>query len=275
MTALKKLEKTLCGGLFLAICIVASARAGFSLLGGSIEVFSVLFCIGFWLTFAAAKKGTLAESRTGISMVSGTVKAELILIWVAVGILAVCGVIVLIMSPVSAAFPEAFMSELAEELRDIDPSLYFYITTPNGTQTFDLFDADSLSPAVVTTLVAIIGIVLLVIAAVFTLLNIFYFRNVHKLTKSVCVSFESGTYSLAKLKTAKTWFLVMGILDAVSFPSSLSSGKPFEIAVSACSVALYFLYFALAGQVQNAEADAGTASDSDPQPIDFPENTEG
>lgn len=258
MTLLKNLEKTLCSRLFLAVCIVASARAGLSLMGGSVEVFSILFSIGFWLIFAAAKNSTLAESRTGLSMVSGTVKAELILIWVAVGILAVCGVIILIMSPLASNLSEAFMSELAEELRDTAPNLFFYITTPQGTQTFDLFDIKTLSPAVITAFMAIIGVVLLVIAAIFTLLNIFYYRNVHKLTKSVCVSFESGTYSLAKLKTAKTWFLVMGILDAVSFTSSLSSGKPFEIASGACSVALYFLYFVLAGQVQKAEADAGT-----------------
>lgn len=255
---LKNLEKILCSGSFLALTIITTVQAAASLLGGEIEVFSVLFCIGFWLIYSAAKKGTLAENRTGLSMVSGTVKAEFILIWVAVGIMAVCGVIVLIMSPLAGAAPEAFLQELTEELRDTDLNFYFHLTTPEGTQAFNLFDSATLSPAVITAFMALLGVVLLIIAAVFTLLNIFYFRNVHKLTKSACVSFESGVYNLAKLKTVKTWFLVMGIFGALSLADTLIGDNIFVTVASACDTAVYFMLFALAGQVQNAEADAGT-----------------
>ena len=77
---------------FLAICILIAISALLGLIGGSIDVFSVLLAISFWMLYSNAKNG---KELSGFGLGIGTVKAMWIVGWVFAGIFAVVGLMLM------------------------------------------------------------------------------------------------------------------------------------------------------------------------------------
>lgn len=206
--------------LFFLICILMTGAAALNLLAGSVPVLEILFSIFLWLTYAQAKKG-IADKRQ-LRNLSGTVYAEYVVVNVSAIILAISGLLVATVGGFAPA-----MMEILEDSGIVEGYLTADVMGIMGSAFF-----------------IVIGVALLIGAAVAMVLNILSTRNIHRFAKSVyrCVEDESVTPVNAKISA--TWLLVMGIITAISAFGSFSTD--FVIAVaSGCDAAACLLAYAL------------------------------
>lgn len=124
-------------------------------------------------------------------------------------------------------------------------SEHFSFSSPFGQHSIDLLDRAELTPDALRLIFCRIGAVLLSFAALNTLFTVFYYRNLRKFTKSICVSFESGVYCVESLGAVKGWFMAFGIINGLAF---LGGGI-----LPGCNAALSFLLFALCKSIEAEE----------------------
>lgn len=257
---LQKIEAVCASGLFLALAILETITAACSLPGGSVPVFPILFSIGLWMVWAAARAGKMTERRSGASMVSGTAKALHIVNWVAIGFLCFAAVIFLILTPFftdeSMLHDELVQEVLAESEADVSVSAQVngvailktgyardaqgYI---NGLE-FGTSDGMTFTMSFAVFFGAF-GAVILLFAVCYMLINIFFFRNLHKFTKSLCVSFETGTPALVKVGMLRVWFLVLAILNSIGFLDVFADASLLPILKEGCGCAVLYVIFVL------------------------------
>ena len=246
----KKLEALAASPMFLAMTILMTCSAAARLFSGALEVFDILFAIGMWLIFAAAKQECLAEKQTGLKMVSGTVKATYIVMWVVTGIFGVVGLLLMFIGPVLAPYVElVFQSDFFSRYSD-----------------FVYDDLIAYLPAAGIIFLVIFGAVFLLCAIAIALVNVFFYGNLHKFTKSVCVSCETGHFAIQKAKVVKTWCLVLAIISAISTLTSLFD-MGWSLLASGCSCAVGFLAYFLIGEFDaptNIPVTATEAGSSEP-----------
>ncbi len=204
--------------LFLVICILMTIGVGLPILKGSFAIINILFTAFLWITYASATKNKVDVSS--IKGASGTAFANYIIMYVLSGLFVVLGgLLALIFSLVSnnAEFYSTFMQGFAAGFGE---GWEQYLPIANA-------------------ILKIPGIVLFAILALaaggMLVVNIFYFRNLHKLVKSVYSGVLTHNPNFEKVETVRIWMLVLGIMSAVSAVSSvLTSG----IIIGVSSIAL-------------------------------------
>ena len=208
--------------LYLAVCILSSAAAMFNLYNKNFPLIGILITIFLWLIFANAKKGFADSDR--MRCVSGAIFAQYVLIWVAVGFLvAVGGVVCLVFA--NPAGRNMLLS-----------ALYNYNGSYVGTLA-DLMSISLLLPA----------IIVVIIASVAAMINIFGIRSVHRFAKSLYESAASGNLAVIKRSAAQGWLMVFGIFSAIGAVCS-AFGDGVSFLASACYSAVCIIGSVLIGK---------------------------
>ena len=215
--------------LTLTLAILVTVVAVLSALGGGIPLFQVLIAIGLWITYAAAKASDTRMSPTGLKMISGTLKAVKIILWVAVGLCAVSAVVIL----ASASSIPAISAY------DLFNSPYFSVVP----EEYAYLIYNLLSVVTVSAMFTVLGLIVLAIAVVLALFNVFFYRNAHKLAKSVSVSCETGLLRLAKHSTVKAWMIVFAVIQFLTGASGIVYSDGITVIQWLCTIALYVIGF--------------------------------
>lgn len=219
--------------LFLAICILWSVNVFVRFMGelqyyGSfdIEIIGVLFLVGLWIIYGKAKGGS--SPLTGMNIVSGTLKAQYIILWICVGALVVCG---LIFVGASATLGDSLDGIFAELGIDFD-----YII---GSVGIDIPES---------LVFIVIGAGMIGAAIVFIIIDIFCVGKMHAFAKSLCDNEKCGENEIEKAKATKNWLMVCGIFVAISAVFSFYSGDVVSLGtqaatliVASCFVKKYFV----------------------------------
>lgn len=196
--------------LFLTMCILESVSVaaaiflnGIFSLGNIVpHVPGVLFVIFLWMLYAQSRKGD-ADPKS-MRYISGTCFAVYIVNWVSAGALMLSGLLLCAVSGALSGFMDTVMDAVLGSVSGINTVL-------------DVFKLTG------TALFVVIGIMALLTGVVTMLLNLFGYRNIHRFAQSAYRSAESGVWQPVQLKTAHTWLMVYGILQAIGALSSLGS----------------------------------------------------
>ncbi len=180
----QRLKSILSSSLFLVLCIVYSASILLGLFGASFDILGILFCISLWITYAAAKDRSAYLKTSGLRFSRGVVTAEWVLMWIAVGFVAVFGIFGVIIS---------FSGSAA--LRDYSNGIGSFATAGMGIVILFFF---------------------LFAIAIMVLINIFFYGNLRKFCASLINSAESGMPAYVKANTSRIWLMVVGIIGCLS-----------------------------------------------------------
>lgn len=213
---------TLRDGLFLAICILFSVSAVFSLFNRNISVITILFTIFLWLAYAKAQKGV--ASREHLRCISGTVFASYVVGYVIAGCVALVGLMMVVMFGGGNGI---FLAEILEVLE-------------NEIGTFGNF-YDLYGSLVVSGIAAFMGVIVILIAAGVAVVNYFATRSIHRFVQSVYQSIGKNEAYLAKVNAAKNWLMAFGIIEAISSVQALGNRDIISFISTGSAAAAYII----------------------------------
>lgn len=216
---LERLRSVFSHPLFLTIAILMTVSAGLGVLSGSFDVFSILFAVAGWILYCSSKNQPVINLK-GLSLASGTVFASEIVIWVCAGIVAVCGVLCMAIFPLISGFLYGSLERFFDD------------------RAFSGLVISDVSMAIVGVLV---GVVLLVLAVLLVLYNIFFVRKAHAFVKSLYESAQTGVYSVVCARTVTSWLLALGIIEAVGLLGC--TGDVLLVLAGLSSAAVYFVAY--------------------------------
>lgn len=173
--------------LFLVICILVSVSCFLGLVAEGPDVFSILYTIFLWLTYAQAYKNVAHAGH--LRCISGTVYAQYIVVNVAAIIVMVMGVLLAVLGMFGR-----------------------HLITHNWLL---LGWAYAFGMTVFCIIFAAVGIGLLVF-------SMFSLRYIHRFAQSVYQSLQTGTLALRHTKAVHGWLWAFGILAGIG---GLGSGK--------------------------------------------------
>lgn len=177
---------------FLAICILITLSALLGLVGGSIDVFSVLLAISFWMLYSNAKNG---KELSGFGLGIGTVKAMWIVGWVFAGIFAVVGLMLMFIPSSVVASAVDFSVDItgpeSEEL--LDSILNFF--GQHG--------------------MIWLGLAFLLIAVLVAVINFLFNRRFCVFTESLRDCMNKPGWFPEEAEPLRKWMLVLGILSCI------------------------------------------------------------
>ncbi|MBQ8868966.1 MAG: hypothetical protein IJ027_04520 [Oscillospiraceae bacterium] len=202
--------------LFLVLCILLTAASALSVIGDSIQVLNILFTIFLWIAYSKAQKNIVDTKQ--LRNVSGVAYAQYIIFNVVSVILLVCGVILGVVLGFLGG--GGLSNELLSQFGEFDVSIAGILVTASGWLFFIIFT---------------------VIAVALFLINLFCFRKLHGLAKSVYQSIESYTPTVNYAVAAKNWLIVLGVLSAVSAATSISGENFLPAVADACGAAATIL----------------------------------
>ena len=205
--------------LFLAIAIIMSAVTLMSLYSGGINVFYVLTVVGMWITFDAAKKDVFDSKVKGLTIISGTAKATMIVMRVAAIILIVCSIVMIALCATAAPFLEEndkmitvndvehYMEQELEIDLTVEEELRLFLHETFGDA---LFSAAALLKAVLVILAAgmLIGGVLMLV------LSLTFYKTWHRFCRSVCENVKHGA-PIEKANSLKAWLIVLSVFAVI------------------------------------------------------------
>ena len=175
--------------LFLVVCILVTVSTVFSSFtptdtsqSFSPDVLGILFSIFLWITFVSAKKGNI--NVKSLRSTSGTTFAMYIVMWVAVGILGLCGLLLLV---AGNALGGSIMGSLVDELGS-DAAILYELGLGSAGAAF-----------------AFIVIIVLIIAGLLAVYNIFFIGGLHKFAKSIYTSAQNGFENIEKANSCSIW----------------------------------------------------------------------
>lgn len=212
-------------GLFLAICILMTVLAAFGSFrinisegefqtSYSFNIIAVLVTIGMWITFASARGTELQLKKTGLVMVSGSIKAIRIIFWICAVVIALCGAIYLALS---ILIPADVWQEVAVELRSLfaQAGIDQALADALGHDFVDIYatiDWAQMLPIIILAA----GVLFLLFAVVIVILNVTYYKKLHQFARSLCDCVDDPDALPIAAGTVSVWLLVMGILSILS-----------------------------------------------------------
>lgn len=233
------LQRIFSSPLFLTLCIMISVLVCVELAFSNVNVLTILLTIGMWISYSKARDGE--KLGTGAVMVSGTLKAMKIILWVSTGILFFSGIVTVLLS-------DWFVSDAEDIIDAYLPEIMFSLESVGITdleiesEIFELlesFEAMGISSfEVISIVVTVAGIIIAAVALVMVLINVFYFRKLHLCAKSICEYEKGNTEELLCVKAVGNWLMVFGVLSAVG--AVLSLGESVLI-TEALTAAIYIL----------------------------------
>lgn len=208
-------------GLFLALCVlmtISTCIGSFSFnvtdIGfgytSSISLLPLLLTIGMWITYVSAGNGQVKTG--GLKLMSGTLLANNILLWIAFALAVVLGVLFIvcgIMAPASEfeGFTAELHAELIEELPEARELIDSIFT--------ELLEGGINIDALIPTALLILGIIVTLIGVVGMILILLVYRRMHRLAKSL-VTCANDPDALPVANGCAVAMLVMGILNIFS-----------------------------------------------------------
>lgn len=211
-------------GMFLAMCILVtiatifgsvslSTTSGVSI-NYNFNVIYLLITIGMWMTYATACDPNAEPMKpTGFTMVSGCMKAQRILMWVAMGLLIFAGVVLIAIGAAMMA-----NAELAAELADaINVNISDELWELYGPQLGEMLEyfEELITNGFLALLFIGLGVGVLLAAVIILILNLTFYRSCHRLAYSIAEYAKGKTTELVGARTVANWLIVMGIFSAV------------------------------------------------------------
>lgn len=213
-------------GLFLAICILTTiltamssfavtiSESGFSTNFG-VDLLSLLITIGLWITYSSAKSTEGPLKKSGLTMISGTIKAIRILTWVGTSIILVCA---LLFAVASILAPDTFYDEFVEAVRVEFNTEEFKsaMTALLGQEFIDTYLRDVDYSALLPIVLVALGIIVCFVMVIALIFNVTFYKRLHQFAKSMCLCAENPDALPEHANTVSIWLLVLGILSIFS-----------------------------------------------------------
>lgn len=222
-----KISKIIKSPLYLVCTILFSLYVVLDIAAGSgIDLFTALICVGLWVAYANAASGKLTE--TGFKIISGTVRAQKIVMWVVFGIFAALALVFIILGFV---LPAAGI-----EVSDILNSRYFDMTLTYQQKDILPYIEALVGALSVAFVFIMLGIIFVLIAVITLLVNLLFIRRAHMFAKSVKESVISGENRIYAPLSNKVWLIIYAV---ISFFSLFSIGGVISVfRTIACIAAL-------------------------------------
>lgn len=219
--------------LFMVLCILETISVGAGILGGSFNLFGILFTIFMWLVWSRARSGLLDVAS--MRRISGTVYATYVIEWVVCGLLAVCG---FAMFAISSTI-DSYVNEIYSTLAEFDIA-YLY------DELIAILREAGITTNIFSILFIILGIVMVVAAIAIAIVNVFGTRKLHRFAKSLYIGAESEDPVVVSANGAAIWMLICGIFNGLSALGSIGDISMIVSATSgACSAAVYILAYVM------------------------------
>ena len=211
------LKKIFSGPLFLTLCIMISVLTCIEFALLSVNVLMVLLTIGMWISYSKARDGE--KLGTGAVMVSGTLKAMKILLWVSTGIFFFAGIVTVLLSDLFVSNVEtlvdAYLPEIKSSLESI--GIADFEIESEIFELLESFDVMGLSSFdAISIVITVAGIIFATVALIMVLMNVFYFRKLHLFAKSICEYEKGNTDEIIYANAVSNWLMVFGVLSAVN-----------------------------------------------------------
>ena len=211
--------------LFLAVTIlmtVAAALSIFSFKGTDMGVefnmgaaIPILYAVALWMIYGEFRADKRQYSTTGLAIASGTTKAVFIINWVAVGLVAVLMVITILFGHLLVNYLTIPFIEDFPDIIEI-PGVLGAAYRPG--QTNPGHSVPGLDTALVLT-IAVIGVVLI---ALLIVLNLCFYKKLHRFTKSLCVSLKNDYLQIERTRPVKAWLIVFAVFCFIGAAGSVS-----------------------------------------------------
>lgn len=233
-----KVLRMLKDDLFLILCILETTAVGVGVLNGNLSLLGVLFTIFLWMAWSKARGDQL--DIDSMRRISGTIFAKHVINWVLFGATVLSGILITACAGTIARSTDK-IKEMIDSI-DMDFELNMikdaFVTT---------FEGIELVPEVITAILVGIGILLIIVAIVIALVNIFGTGKLHKFAKTLYISADKDENSLVSLNGARVWLLIYGIYMGISAINNLTliAEMPFAFISSACSAAVYIVAYML------------------------------
>ena len=198
--------------LFLVICILMSAVCILSIAADGLPLINILIAVFLWLTYFQAKKGTADANH--LRSISGAVYANYVINYVLSGLVVLLGLIFSVLLDFVFSDPElldSIISGLGEVQLDVAMVRDLLTTLPS----------------------ILIFVAFLLIAAIMVVINVFSMRYVHRFTKSVYTSVQTGAPDFKHTTAAKVWLFIFGGASALTLLVNLGS----DLLPTLCSAA--------------------------------------
>lgn len=213
---------------FFVATILMTVAAGAGLVGGGMPVFPILLAIAMWMAYSANKKGNVMGYATPLKFFSGIATAEVVVNWVLVGIMGVCGLILALAgSLLGSAFNE--YSHYIGDFSDL----------------YEMGIMDELGGVVIV----VMGVLFILIAAGVAVFNALVVKNMQKCAKSVLLTFQTGVNQIVKFTFTRKWLIVIAVIQGISALSSLGADI-LAFASEGAAVAAYILIYLLLGDME-------------------------
>lgn len=201
------------GTFFLIISILVTFIAVVSLMDGWLNVFGILYAVACWLVYASARRNS--EFLGGLGLGYGTTKALFIVNWVAVGILAVSGLVTMFAG-------RAIVNRLFSMLT-ITGSGFGY-GYGLGRDYGDLGTVLTFLGRVGNVGYVWCGLTILTCAAAAAAVNLLFTRNLMTFVRSLRAADIDGEGPVEKAGCVEKWLFVLGILTALGVLSLTRDG---------------------------------------------------
>lgn len=227
---IQKFKELFKSGTFLAICILVSVSAFFSLFT-AFDVLQILTAISLWLIYSQIEKSPISHFR----FFKGILTAKIVLSWIAAILAGLSGILFFATS--NMITPE-IIDEVFETIKSsLDPGEYVQFE-----RLLSLFQLDLTSTAVMANVIRFflyfLGaiFVFMSIATVFICLH--FYKKFRASVDSAITSLEINQNMLSGLARIKHWFVALTVFSSIKALSTVLTSAP--LAISAiCSVATY------------------------------------
>lgn len=231
------LKRTFASGMFLAMCILTTVSVLLSTMSLNVltgrltvnplaNILGLLIVIGMWITYASAQDlSTDGIKSTGFSMVSGTIKAIRIIMWVVIGLIMASGVMLI----VTGAVAGDTLGELILE----------YAQGEVSAETYDML-YQMLSGGMAMLILVACGIGVILVAVITLILNLTFYRCLHRLARSLADNAKGISEGYECATGASNWLIVMAVFMGITAISSLWNGNIMSVG-NCCNVATYII----------------------------------
>jgi hypothetical protein len=233
------LKQRIGSGLLLALSILSTVSVVISFFNNStvtdtgfnlnFNILGILYAVAFWMIYAAARSGNYGMSLGGLKFMSVITTIARVVLWIIFGVALVIAILCF-----------------------VAPSAVYSATSFTVSGNTDILDA--LIPSFsYSSLILILGVLLVIVALVILIVNVAFFGNVSKSIKSVIASVETDQYRLEKLGAVTGWLIVIGcIYIVVTVINSMYDGIELMPLISnVIEIVMIFMGAALASKVKN------------------------
>ena len=234
----KKIRKMLSSNAFLTATIAQTVAASISVIIHSLDVFSILFTIGMWLIYVAAKKEAPIK---GMRFVSGTLKAYYIVEIIGIVMLIIAGVSLLVVSPALFKMDDNYINDILREVLGELESTELFFYSPDTIMSAINNNMGISVPALIRIVIVALGIVFIIIAVCSIIVNELFVRRFNKQISSASDALAIGESTELKLSGIRGWLIFFGVMASISAVSGFFSFYSiFSVASSAASATSMF-----------------------------------